>query len=353
MKLSQLETPALYLNLDAFDRNQQRVTETLGKYGLDLWPHYKSVKCTTIAHMQIAAGAKGICCAKADEAWDLAHAGIENILIANQVTDLAKISRVAALAGCCNLSVCVDDAQNIENLSAAAVFQGTTIHCLVEYNVGANRCGVNTKEEFLILAQKVIASPGLEFTGIQAYAGQLSHEHDFTVRQKVSGEVEESLKSLIAYLTTARIPVARVSGVSTGTVEFRQPGTVYTEVQVGSYAFMDAAYGKLGLEFENSLFVLATVMKANEKFVILDTGRKSVSVDQAMPTIPGCDYKEIKVSEEHIKLPADALKTQVGEKISLVPGHCCTTMNLHDYIYLVRGDKVMDRVPITSRGRSR
>jgi len=353
MKLSQLETPALYLDLDAFDRNQKRIVSTLRKYGLDLCPHYKSTKCTTIAHMQIAAGAKGICCAKTDEAWDLAHSGVENILIANQVTDLQKISRVAALAGCCNLTVCVDEEKNIENLSAAASLHRTVIHCLIEYNVGANRCGVNSKEEFLTLAQKIIASPGLTFDGIQAYAGQLSHQCDYEIRKKVSGEVEDSLRNLIAYLKAAQISVNRVSGVSTGTVEFRNADTVYTEVQVGSYAYMDAAYGKLELEYENSLFVLATVMKATENSVIMDTGRKSVSVDQAMPLVQGCNCEDIKVSEEHIKLPASALKAKVGDKIPIVPGHCCTTMNLHDYIYFVRGDRVVDRVPITSRGRSR
>ncbi len=353
MKLSQLETPALYLDLDVFDRNQKRIVGPLEKYGLDLCPHYKSTKCTSIAHMQIAAGAKGICCAKTDEAWDLAHSGVENILIANQVTDLGKISRVASLAGCCNLTVCVDDEKNIENLSAAASLHGTIINCLVECNVGANRCGVNTKEEFLALAKKIIESPGLKFDGIQAYAGQLSHQCDFEIRKKVSGEVEDFLRNLIAYLKEAQISVNRVSGVSTGTFEFRNADTVYTEVQVGSYIFMDAAYGKLGLEYENSLFVLATVMKANENFVIMDTGRKSVSVDQAMPLIPGCNCEQIQVSEEHMKLPTYALKAKVGDKISIVPGHCCTTMNLHEYIFFVRGDKVVDRVQITSRGRSR
>lgn len=353
MKLSQLETPALYLDLDAFDRNQKKMVDRLKECNLDMFPHYKSTKCTTIAHMQIAAGAKGISCAKTDEAWDLAHSGVENILIANQVTALEKISRVANLAGCCNLTVCVDDEKNIEELSAAASLHGTIINCLVECNIGANRCGVNSKEEALNLAKKIIESPGLKFDGIQAYAGQISHQVDYSIREKVSAEVEDYLKNVIAYLKENQIPVNRVSGVSTGSVQFRNADTVYTEVQVGSYAFMDASYGKLGLEYENSLFVLSTVMKVNKDFVILDTGRKSVSVDQAMPQIPDCNCEEIKVSEEHTKLPASALKAKAGDKISIIPGHCCTTMNLHEYIYFVRGDKVVDRVEITSRGRSR
>ncbi|MDN7245477.1 alanine racemase [Planococcus shenhongbingii] len=352
MKISQLETPALYLELDAFDRNQKKMADRLKKHNIDMFPHYKSAKCTTIAHMQIAAGAKGISCAKADEAWDLAHSGIENILIANQVISLEKISRVAGLAGCCNLTVCVDEEKNIENLSAAASFHGTVIHCLVECNIGADRGGVNSKEEVLTLAKKIIESPGLNFDGIQAYAGQISHENDYKIREKVSLEIENYLKGVISYLEENNISVNRVTGVSTGTVQFRNADTVYTDVQVGSYAFMDVSYGKLGLEYENSLFVLSTVMETNDKFVIMDTGRKSVSVDQAMPQIPGFECEDISVSEEHIKLPADVLKAQVGDKISIIPGHCCTTMNLHDYIYFVRGNTIIDRVEITSRGRS-
>ncbi|RHW39345.1 hypothetical protein D1B33_00415 [Lysinibacillus yapensis] len=353
MKISQLETPALYLDLDAFERNQKKMAQRLNKFKIDMFPHYKSVKCTTIAHMQIAAGAKGISCAKTEEAWDLAHAGIENILIANQVTSLENISRVASLAGCCNLTVCIDDEKNIDDLSAAASFYGTVIHCLVECNVGADRCGVNSKEEVLALANKIAESPGLEFQGIQAYAGQISHELDFTIREKVSIEKENYLKSIISFLNENQILVKRVTGVSTGSVQFRNADTVYTDVQVGSYAFMDASYGKLGLEYEHSLFVLSSVMTVNEKFVIMDTGRKSVGVDQAMPQIPGCNCEEINVSEEHTKLPADVLNAKVGDKIPIIPGHCCTTMNLHDYIYFVRDDKIIDRVEITSRGRSR
>lgn len=353
MMLSQLETPALYLDVDAFDRNQKKMADRLRKYNIDMFPHYKSAKCTTIAHMQLAAGAKGITCAKTDEAWDLAHSGVENILIANQVVGLEKIARVASLAGCCHLTVCVDDEKNIADLSAAASVQGTVINCLVECNIGADRCGVNRKEEVLALAKKIIDSPGLEFDGIQAYAGQISHELDYTIREQVSIEIENHLKDVISYLKENGISVDRVTGVSTGSVQFREADTVYTDVQVGSYAFMDVSYGKLDLEYENALFVLSTVMKVNEKFVIVDTGRKSVSVDEAMPQIPGCNCEELNVSEEHIKFPVHTLNAKVGDKIPIIPGHSCTTMNLHDYIYFVRDDKIIDRVRITSRGRSR
>ena len=352
MKLHQLETPALYLDLDAFNRNQKKMLNNLRKYGLQMLPHYKSTKCTTIAHMQILAGAIGICCAKTDEAWDLAHAGIENILIANQVIDKDKILRVASIAKFCNLTICVDDKKNISDLSEVTTFQNTIINCLVECNVGANRCGVNSKEEALSLAKQIIESPGLNFVGIQAYAGHLSHQSDYDQRKSESDKVEKYLSDLIAYFEVNQIPVDRVSGVSTGTVDFINSETVYTEVQVGSYSYMDVSYGKLNLDYENSLFVLSTVMKVNEDFIILDTGRKSISVDQAMPQIKGIVSEEIKVSEEHTKIPTSVFKSIVGDKVSLIPGHGCTTMNLHDHIYFIRDSKVVDRVQINSRGRS-
>jgi 3-hydroxy-D-aspartate aldolase len=354
MYLSQLDTPALYLDLDVFERNQKKLIDFLKEVGIAFRPHYKSTRCTTIAHMQIAAGAKGICCAKPDEAWDLAHAGIEDILIANQVMSRDKIAKVAALAGCCRLGVCVDDLDNIEALSAAVTALGTKLYVLVEYNVGANRCGANSFEEFHALAQKVINSPGLEFEGIQAYAGQLSHQKDYQIRKTTSAQVEQLLKNLIVYLGERGISVKEVSGVSTGSLGFRTKDSVYTEVQAGSYVFMDAAYNALNLKFENSLFVLSTVMKVTDEWIVVDTGRKSVSVDQAMPYIPGYENSpQMKVSEEHTKFPSSIMETEIGAKIPWIPGHCCTTMNLHDYIYFVRQGKVVDRVLITSRGHSR
>lgn len=353
MKYYQIETPALVLDLDVFERNQKKMLNKLNKYGLKMLPHYKSTKCTTLAHMQILAGATGICCAKVDEAWDLAQSGIENILIANQIVDEDKILKVASLSKICNLSICVDDEENIMDLSAAATFKNTVINCLVECNVGANRCGVNTKEEALHLAKLIIELPGLNFVGIQAYAGQLSHQADYNIRNIESEKVENYLHELILYFESNKIIVNRLSGVSTGTVDFKKTETVYTEVQVGSYSYMDISYGKLNLDFENSLFVLSTVMKINSDFIIFDAGSKSIGVDQAMPQINGIESKEIKVSEEHTKIPASDINLKVGEKVFIIPGHSCTTMNLHDFVYFIRGDKVVDRVYITSRGRSK
>lgn len=352
MDSKHLQTPALILDMDVFEKNMAAMNALLVSTRLKLRPHYKSSKCTAIAHMQIEAGAIGLCCAKLSEAEDLADAGIEDILIANQVTDRAKVNRVARLAQCCRLTVCVDSAQNIADLAAAAAYQGSTVHCLVEYEIGMRRCGVETKEEVYALARQIADSPGLVFDGIQAYAGHLSHEIDYRIRQEESIKIEIRLRELLDYLQFKGLPAREVSGVSTGTVEFRQHDTVYTEIQAGSYIFMDAAYNLLNLPFENSLFVLSTVMSANQYIVVADAGRKSVSIDQQMPVFRESPHAQLRISEEHSAALAAECPAAVGDKVHIIPGHCCTTVNLHDWLYLTRQGKVIDKVPVISRGKS-
>ena len=353
MRIEHIETPALILDLDVMERNMDVMDKLLEGSGARLRPHYKSNKCTAIAHMQMAWGAKGICCAKLSEAEDLALSGIPDILIANQITEASKIARMAYLAGCCWLTVCVDDPANVEALQRAAAVQNTVIHCLVEYDIGMDRCGVHTREEFAALARQIRECPNLRFDGIQAYAGNLAHQEDPDVRKQESDKVEAKLIDLIGYLGAQGIPVEEVSGVSTGTVEFHLKDTVYTEIQAGSYLFMDAAYRAVGVGFEHSLFVLASVVSRAGGGVITDAGLKSVSVDQRPPRFSGYEDHDVDMSEEHCAIYGEGLPQKVGDRMLLIPSHCCTTVNLHDHIYFVRKGQVVDRVPVTGRGHSR
>lgn len=352
MLVNQLETPAVFVDLDALERNQERMMELARCVGAALRPHYKSHKCTAIAHMQIAMGAKGITCAKLSEAEDLIQSGIEDVLIANQVVEPAKVMRLGYLAGCCHLGVCVDTAENILALERAAAAFGSTIHCLVEYEMGMNRCGLTDPREILALAKLIEAQPHLSFEGVQAYAGQLSHEENGEKRAAESKRTEGNLREIVAFLESAGVKVKEISGESTGTVELREKGTVYTELQAGTYPFMDAAYRRVGVAFEHSLFVLATVISADENRIVTDAGLKSLGVDQGGPVFADYPDAPVEMSEEHsaVYVPNDCA---VGQKLRLIPGHCCTTINLHDWIYLIRQGRVVDRVPVTSRGKSR
>ncbi|SHJ56032.1 DSD1 family PLP-dependent enzyme [Hespellia stercorisuis] len=353
MLVSQVETPALIVDLDSLEENLCLFKEQAEKTGIAMRPHFKSNKCPAIVHKQIEYGAKGITCSKVEEAEDLIDCGIKDVLIANQIVDKGKIASVATLAGRCHLGVCVDNAKNIDDLEAAAAVQDNIIYCLVEFEIGMNRCGVTTKEELYDLAAKITAYPHLRFEGIQAYAGHLSHEEDFEKRQSASDEVEKKLTEAKEYVESKGIKVKEVSGSSTGTVFFRPKGSVYTELQAGSYVFMDVAYGKLKLPFKHSLFVLSTVISTENNKIIVDAGRKSAASDQALPIF--LEYPDIpaKVSEEHTAIPKENRDVLVGDRLHLIPGHCCTTVNIHDSLYLVRKGEIVDRVAISSRGKSR
>ena len=245
MKVSGLSTPALILDVNVFKSNAEKMQKILAGSTLKLRPHYKSHKCASIAKWQIKNGAIGMTCAKLSEAEDLCDAGIEDILIANQIVDGAKIRRLADLAGNCRLTICVDNIENINAISAAAVNSGNTIYCLVEYDIGMERCGVVTKEEVLTLAKHINACENLVFDGIQAYAGHISHVEYIAERKESTARNYEKLKVLLSYLEDNDIEVKTVSGGSTGTAEIKAAEGLYTELQAGSYLFMDSTYREL------------------------------------------------------------------------------------------------------------
>ena len=158
------------------------------------------------------------------------------------------------------------------------------------------------------------------------------------------------LRELIAYLSSMGFAPETVSGGSTGTAQIKAQAGLYTELQAGSYLFMDATYRDLALPFENSLFVLATVVSTNDRMAVVDAGVKSCGVDQGMPVPVGFTVDHVVASEEHFQLHAPSKHLKIGDKVLLIPGHCCSTVNLHNEIFLVEDERVIDRIPVTSRG---
>ena len=353
MKISGLSTPALVVDVNILKENMQAMKDILENSSLKLRPHYKSHKCADLAKWQIKNGAVGMTCAKLSEAEDLCDIGVEDILIANQIVDPAKIRRLADLANNCYLTVCVDNAENISALSSAAKDSGSVIHCLVEYDIGMERCGVVKNDEVLALARHIINCDNLTFDGLQAYAGHVSHIEDADKRRQMTLENYEKVKELISYLNENGIAVKTVSGGSTGTAELKAAEGLYTELQAGSYLFMDATYRNLSLPFKNSLFILTTVVSQRNGLTVVDSGVKTCGTDQGLPKPLRGSVDEIVASEEHFQLHNYTEKTAVGEKMFLVPAHCCSTVNLHDKIYLVDGETVVDRILITAKGIGR
>lgn len=352
MKVWDLETPALVANLDRLEQNIACMSEIMKHSPAKLRPHYKSHKCAAIAKMQMAAGAKGITCAKISEAEGLIEAGISDVLIANQVVQPSKIFRLAELAKRCHLTVCVDSKENVDAISAAAQLRGSVVHCYVEYDVGMNRCGVYTFEEFYQVAKHITECKNVTFDGIQAYAGQLSHK-DLEIRVPGVEKTEQTMRELKAYVEQRGIAVREISGGSTGTVQMKAEHGVYTEIQAGSYLFSDTSYGRFSLPFKPALSVLATVVSKNPKTVIVDAGVKSFGVDQTPPYPVDDPQAEIKLHEEHCAIFDEHSPLQVGDQVAFYPGHCCTTINLYDFLYLARGDEVVDCIPVTGRGKNR
>ena len=360
MSIDEVSTPALIVDLDAFEKNVKIMRDFIRKTGVRHRAHAKTHKSADIALYQIEHGdACGICCQKVAEAEALVDGGIKDVLVSNQVVDPKKIDRLAQLAKKARVLVCVDDISNVDDLSAAASKHKVTIECLVEIDCGAGRCGVQWGDPVVAIARKIAASNGLTFSGIQAYQGAAQHIHDFEERK---GKIDIAVKQVsetIDRLKAEGLECDIIGGAGTGTYYFEGESGIYNEMQCGSYIFMDADYqrvkdqsGGLISEFENSLFILTSVMsKAKPDKAICDAGLKAQSVDSGLPVIYGRDDIEyIKCADEHgvITDPNNTLK--LNDRLKLVPGHCDPTCNVYDWFVGVRGDKVECLWPITARG---
>jgi D-serine deaminase-like pyridoxal phosphate-dependent protein len=350
--LESIETPALLVDMDALEWNIKVMADFMKGRRVRLRPHFKTHKSPAICHMQLVAGAKGICCAKLGEAEVLLTTGIPDVLIANQIVDPAKITRLAGLARGARVTVCVDNEQNVADLSAACAGAGSTLNVLVEVDVGMNRCGVKTAEEAVALAKRIAGSPGLHFEGIQAYEGHLVQLPRIEDRRAGVREMLEKIGRVKSLLEKAGLTVKEISGGGTATYNITGDDTIWTEIQAGSYVFMDTSYDQMGLPFRESLSLLATVIHTHAGRAITDAGMKVCSTDHGQPSLKGHPGMEVKTNEEHGIVTDDAGVLRYAQKVEYLPSHCCTTVNLHDRYYCVRNGALEAVWPIPGRGRS-
>jgi D-serine deaminase-like pyridoxal phosphate-dependent protein len=352
---AEVDTPALVLDKAKLQRNIRKMADFAAGGPAKLRPHAKTHKCVEIAKLQLEAGAIGITCAKLGEAEALAEGGIPDILIANQIVGPLKIARLVELGKRCTVTVAVDDADNVAKLSAAAVAADAKLRVLVEVNVGMDRCGVEPGEPALALARQVDAAPGLVFAGLQAYAGHLQNVTPF--EERAARARADMSKALTAkqHIEAAGLEVTDVSGCGTGThtVTGRLPWM--TELQVGSYATMDAQYASVGgADYENALTVLVTVIsRPRADKAIIDAGLKAVTPEFGDPTILVEGATWLDFSEEHgeVVVAGAAQDLRVGDKIELIPRHGCTTVNLYDKYHVVADGALVDVWKVAARGR--
>jgi 3-hydroxy-D-aspartate aldolase len=365
MAEADIQTPCLILDLDALERNIKKMGDYAKAHGMRHRVHGKMHKSVDVAKLQEKlGGAIGVCCQKVSEAEVFVRGGIKDVLVSNQVRDPKKIDRLAQLPKLgSSIIVCVDDLSNVAELSAAAQKHGTELGVFVEIDCGAGRCGVTTSQDVVAIARAVEASPGLKFRGIQAYQGAMQHMDKYEDRKAKLDIAIGMVKDAVQALKSVGLEPELVSGGGTGSYYFESTSGVFNELQCGSYAFMDADYGRIldkdgkridQGEWENAFFILTQVMShAKADKAIVDAGLKAQSVDSGLPVVYGrSDVKYIKCSDEHgvVEDPKGVLK--VGEKLRLVPGHCDPTANVHDWYVGVRNGKVEVVWPVSARGKA-
>jgi 3-hydroxy-D-aspartate aldolase len=365
MDEADIQTPSLVLDLDALERNIKKMGDYAKAHGMRHRTHGKMHKSVDVQRLQEKlGGACGVCYQKVSEAEVFARGGIKDILVSNQVRDPAKIDRLARLPKLGARTICcVDDLANVADLSSAAQKHGTEIECLVEIDCGAGRCGVTTTSDVVAIAKAIDGAEGLKFSGLQAYQGAMQHLDSYDERKVKIDIAVAMVKDAVDTLKAEGLDCDIVGGGGTGSYYFESNSGVYNELQCGSYAFMDADYGRIldkdgkridQGEWENAFFILTSVMShAKADKAIVDAGLKAQSVDSGLPVIYGRDDVEyIKCSDEHgvVMDPNGALK--VNDKLKLVPGHCDPTANVHDWYVGVRNGKVECLWPVSARGHA-
>lgn len=360
-----IDTPALVIDLDAFERNLDRMARYAHDTGIRVRPHAKTHKSPAVARLQMEHGAVGQCCQKVGEAEVLVHAGIHNVLVSNQVVGASKVARLAALARHAWVGVCADDPLQVKAYGEAARRAQVDLHVLVEIDVGAARCGVKPGEPAVELAKLIADTPGLSFEGLQAYHGSAQHIRGFLERRAAILTAAQAVQTTAEKLGAAGLDCRTIGGAGTGSFRFETDTGLWNELQPGSYCFMDADYarnlddgGAEKSEFEHALFVASTVMSASAPGrAVVDAGHKASAIDSGLPTVwDRADTSYVGASDEHGKLSlgTGAPATALGDRVWLVPGHVDPTVNLHDWYVGVRGGIADGTVeclwPVAARG---
>jgi 3-hydroxy-D-aspartate aldolase len=361
MQLHDVGTPALLVDLDAFEGNLDRMATDSARTSVKVRPHAKAHKCPQIALRQISGGATGICCQTIGEAEVMVRFGVRDVLVTNEVVDERKLRRLASLAKHATMGVCVDHPAGVKALNNAAEAYHVQVDVLIEVNVGGDRCGVDVGESLLSVANEVAVSRNLRFRGLQAYQGRAQHIRQSRDRHEAIVQSTRVARCAVELLAQQGLVCEVISGGGTGTFPFEMGSGLYNEVQPGSYVFMDADYHLnchepviAGGRFRQSLFVYTQVISVPRSgTAIVDAGLKAIAFDSGMPTVtdlPGVVYG--RPSDEHGVLDLRDFPggLDLGSKLKLIPGHCDPTVNLYDRYVAIRGDTVEAIWPIAARG---
>jgi D-serine deaminase-like pyridoxal phosphate-dependent protein len=348
--LQPFSTPGLVVDLDAFEANVAAMAALLDGSGKTVRPHVKTHRTPELARRQLGGSAVGVTCATVGEAEVMVAAGIDDILVANEVVDPAKIARLVALARVARVSVAADDREPVETLSRAAVTGGVTISVLLDLDIGLRRCGLASAADAVTLAAVVERLPGVRLAGIMGYEGRIRLNVE-NREAKIAGAYAV-LAEVRAALLAAGYPVEVVSASGTSTLREALADSTITELQTGVYALMEPELLVMDLPFRCAVTVRGTVISRHPGRVVLDVGRRVVGLENGPPVPAGFTAGRIAVNDEHTILAMDDPVPALGSMLDLVPGQIRTTSNLHDWIWVSRGGQVVDRWPVSARGCS-
>jgi D-serine deaminase-like pyridoxal phosphate-dependent protein len=362
MHLTEIDTPALVIDLDVLEANIRRAQEYCTEHGQRFRPHMKTHKLPEIARMQVAAGAVGLTCAKLGEAEVMADAGIQDLMVAYPIWGAPKLRRLADLARRVRMTVVFDSAEVALGISTAVSGEGLTLDALVEVDSGMHRCGLAPGEELLALCRRVQDLPGLRFAGIMTYQGYITGSLEERKQQML--EEDGRLRRVLDDLGAAGLGCEVVSGAASPNLFLSHLATPLTENRAGTYVFNDrnmVSSGAVGWG-DCALRVAATVVsRAVPGQIIIDGGSKTFSSDRcaAWPghgrIVEDPDLLLLQMNEEHgyVHLNGSSMPHALGDRLHLIPNHVCTTVNMHDEVWVARGERVLDRWTIAARGKVR
>jgi 3-hydroxy-D-aspartate aldolase len=365
VSLDEIPTPALTVDLERMEHNMARMANYLGDKGIGLRPHTKTHKCPVVAHKQLEEGAIGICCAKVAEAEVMQISGISSILITSPVVTPDKVARVARLASVApELLQVVDSILGIDRLGEAARAAGTVVSVLVDIDPLGGRTGVSYGNPTLRMVEKVASTKGLAFCGLQMYAGGVMHLENYQTRRERSRELWMKGLETKSLVEAQGHPVGVVTGGGTGTYNIDSDIVGVTDIQAGSYIFMDREYHEIGnragssiyQEFEPALFVLATaISQPRENGITVDAGYKSFATDSVVPVLldsPETTYRF--AGDEHgiLSFGKADRRVALGDRVRIFVPHCDPTINLYDYLVPYRDNEVSELWPVAGRGCS-
>ncbi len=345
-----LSTPALVVDLDVFDANVAAMATLIEGTGKTVRPHVKTHRTPELARRQLGGPAVGVTCATVGEAEAMVEAGLDDVLVANEVVDPAKIDRLTALAHRATVAVAVDDGGPAEAVSRSAVRAGVGVGILIDTDILLHRCGVGSIEEALRLAETVDRLPGLELRGIMGYEGRVRLSEPDRQAQIAGAYAAQAETARALRAAGFRVDVVSSAGTSTLREAIADPDI--TEIQAGVYALMEPELLVMDLPFACAASLRGCVISRHPGRIVLDVGRRVVGMEYGAPVPVGFTAHSIVMGDEHATIAMDEPLPPLGSQVALVPGQVRTTFNLHDHVWVVRQGAVVDRWPISARGSS-